>query len=52
MCKFSLGELFIQYCSSILSIPKSKNLDEHYTNPVNILFDIYLSSSKRKCDEM
>lgn len=34
MCKFSLGESFIHYCSPILSIPISKILDEHYTNPV------------------
>ena len=48
----SLWELFIHYCSPILSILIAKILDEHYTNPVNIIFDIYFSSSKRKCNDM
>lgn len=51
MCKFSLGESFIHYCSPILSIPLSKIVDEQYNNPLNIIFDIYFSSDKRKCDE-
>ena len=35
-----------------LKIHIFKFLEEHYTNPLNMIFDIYFSSFKRICDEL
>ena len=49
---YSLGESNTHYRSPILSIPIIKIIDKKYTNPLNLIFELYFSSFTRICDDI
>ena len=49
---YSLGGFNMHYCSPILSIPIIKIIDKKYTNPLNLIFELYFSSVTRICDDI
>ena len=49
---YSLGESYTHYRSPILSIPIIKIIDKKYTNPLNLIFELYFFSVKRICDDI
>ena len=50
-CYYGLGTSDIFYCSRVLSISINELVNEKYSNPLNILLDIYFPDIKRICND-
>lgn len=46
-CKYSSGDTKIHYCSPVLSFPIDIINKDKYTNPMNLILELYFTSVKR-----